>query len=467
MKCIFWNFRGFANPSTRLVLKRFCVSHNPDFVFISEPWMDIDQLPANFWSELGLRIFAVNSRNDLILNLWCVRASKWNPSVIQISDQFVSFSIMMDGHSIGFAAIYAACTYIKRRELWTGLSSLLSNTMLWCFIGDYNVVLGSHEYRGSGSPSRIACSEFQNWSDGNQLIHLPTRGAFYSWSNGRKGRACTEKRLDRSVCNQEWIKFWSSVSCCTLLKSKSDHFPLLLDMKREVKQFASSFKFMRIWSSHPNCKSIVQDVWNDTIIGSPMVVLSQKLKNLNNKLKEWNKSVFGHVNANVQAAMPQLEGVQQQIDTDGYSDLLMGQEKAAQVELEKALTFQEQYWQEKSRVQWHSYGDRNTQFFHKMTKLRNVTKQISQLKSGDLVLDNFKDIEQHEANYFENIFSRENEYSDNGLIEDDIPHSVFAADNVMLTNIPSLDEVKQAAFSMNSNGALGPDGFGAFLFQEY
>lgn len=117
--------------------------------------------------------------------------------------------------------MYASCSYLKRKALWNYLQSLLSShSMPWCFIGDYNVVLGSHEYRGSGSPSKIACSKFYNWTNSNQLIHLPTRGDFFTWSNRRKGRACTEKRLDRSICNEDWINFWSSVSCCTLVKKQ-------------------------------------------------------------------------------------------------------------------------------------------------------------------------------------------------------------------------------------------------------
>lgn len=62
MKCIFWNVRGFTNPSSRLVFKQFCLTNNPDFVFISEPWILVDNVPAKFWKSLNLKIFAVNDR---------------------------------------------------------------------------------------------------------------------------------------------------------------------------------------------------------------------------------------------------------------------------------------------------------------------------------------------------------------------------------------------------------------------
>lgn len=37
----------------------------------------------------------------------------------------------------------------------------------------------------------------------------------------------------------------------------------------------------------------------------------------------------------------------------------------------------------------------------------------------------------------------------------------------MLTNLPTIEEVKNVVFSMNGNGAPGPDGFGGYFFQEF
>lgn len=44
---------------------------------------------------------------------------------------------------------------------------------------------------------------------------------------------------------------------------------------------------------------------------------------------------------------------------------------------------------------------------------------------------------------------------------------VSMEDNLMLTNLPSLDEVKTVVFSMNASGSLGPDGFGGGFFKTY
>lgn len=77
----------------------------------------------------------------------------------------------------------------------------------------FNAVLGAHEHRGKGSPCRISCEDFNSWTNGNRLIHIPTRGSDFTWSNGRIGRFYTKRRLDRSICNEDWINCWSSVDC--------------------------------------------------------------------------------------------------------------------------------------------------------------------------------------------------------------------------------------------------------------
>lgn len=225
MKCIYWNARGLANHPTKLAHKKFYELHKPDFIFIAEPWMAKENFPESVWRKLNMKCFAVNDRSSMLPNLWCICSVNLDPSIMVLTDQFVAFSVMIENQKIYIAAIYASTSYLVRRKLWQDLNLIQHN--YWCFIGDFNVVLGAHEYRGKGLPLQIASNDFRLWTDCNALTHILTRGAFYSWSNGRRGREFTEKRLDRAVCNDEWLNFWTSVSCCTLTKSASDHFPIL------------------------------------------------------------------------------------------------------------------------------------------------------------------------------------------------------------------------------------------------
>ncbi|MCH81555.1 hypothetical protein A2U01_0002345, partial [Trifolium medium] len=147
---------------------------------------------------------------------------------------------------------------------------------------DFNVILGAHEHRGRFCPGRAPMNEFQSWTDAFNLIHLPTRGAEFTWNNGR-----------------------GAVS--TLIKQKSDHFPLLLEAQLTSMTFASHFKFMKMWTLHPDCKNIVEDCWKTVVLGCPMFILSKKLKILKDKLKTWNKECFGNVHSLVSSAELKLQ----------------------------------------------------------------------------------------------------------------------------------------------------------------
>lgn len=55
----------------------------------------------------------------------------------------------------------------------------------------------------------------------------------------------------------------------------------------------------------------------------------------------------------------------------------------------------------------------------------------------------------------------------NDLIAKTIPSVVRKDDNSMLTKLPTLEEVKTAVFSINGDGAPGPDGFGGCFYQKF
>jgi ABC-type nitrate/sulfonate/bicarbonate transport system ATPase subunit len=69
MKCMYWNLRGLANSPTRLALKRLILLHKPDIILISEPWINMDDLPRRWLHSLHLKAFAVNTRINLLPNL--------------------------------------------------------------------------------------------------------------------------------------------------------------------------------------------------------------------------------------------------------------------------------------------------------------------------------------------------------------------------------------------------------------
>jgi len=221
----------------------------------------------------------MTTRDSLNPNLWCICSLSINPTILSIIDQYVAFSITENNKTFGMVAVYASTCYIRRRTLWHDLSNLLNQQNLpFCLIGDYNTILEASEHRGRLAPARLPMIEFQAWSDQNALFHLPTRGANYTWENRRSGRFYTERRLDRAVSNHAWLNFCNTMTCSTLVRTKSDHYPLLLEFQINDCIFKSQFRFMKMWSLHEGCREVISSCWNNMVVGCPIYVLNKKLQ---------------------------------------------------------------------------------------------------------------------------------------------------------------------------------------------
>ncbi|XP_056850872.1 uncharacterized protein LOC130500150 [Raphanus sativus] len=133
------------------------------------------------------------------------------------------------------------------------------------------------------------------------------------------------------------------------------------------------------------------------------------------------------------------------------------------------LAFKEEhsYWEQKSRNQWHKFGDRNTKFHHGITKQRRAQNRIISIKDkhGKLV-EKETEVENVAVQYFRDLFSTSSPTElDNSLRF--VSEKVSLADNRLLLEKPSEQEIRKALFDINPDKAPGPDGMTSKLFQRF
>ncbi|XP_019447354.1 PREDICTED: uncharacterized protein LOC109350586 [Lupinus angustifolius] len=458
------SFTHVLSKSQKKKMRRKNSQEKVYFTRRDEPMITSNSVSQSFWKAMNLKLFTVNNKG----NIWGLCNFGLSPSVIDTSSQHITISITLDNKHLHTSVIYGHTNHIHRRQLWSYLHNLMTNYPgSWCTLGDYNVVLGAHECKGKRPPSRISCDEFKIFVGNNNLLHLPTTGAKFTWSNKRMGVALTERRLDRALCNEEWLGIWTQVSCCTLPRIASDHFPLLLSSSSIIFSQLTPFRFHKMWVSHSYCKRLVSATWSKSVIGCPMFVLAQNLRMLKLELKGWNKNVFCNIHLRVSQAKLKVEEIQRCMELIEPDQDLLDQDTLAQNELLHALRVEEEFWHEKSRLNWPINGDRNTSFFHKVAKIRHTTKAISMLNVGDRILENQEDIANHVLSYFTYLFVSQNNTTPNGLINDVITSLVNEHDNYMLTALPSSSEIKNVVFLMNGDGAPDPDGFGGNSYHAF
>lgn len=108
-----------------------------------------------------------------------------------------------------------------------------------------------------------------------------------------------------------------------------------------------------------------------------------------------------------------------------------------------------------------------TVYFHAITKSRRMMNKLSVIEDGEG--QEFHEEEQIAAtisNYFQNIFTSSNN-TDLQVVNEVLLPVISTHCNEDLIKLPSLQEIKEALFSISADKAPRPDGFLAAFYQAY
>lgn len=114
-------------------------------------------------------------------------------------------------------------------------------------------------------------------------------------------------------------------------------------------------------------------------------------------------------------------------------------------------------------------GDKNTKFFHNVTKIRRSKNWISKLQTKDnKISEDSEEIKEEIISFYSNLLNN-NEGShllDQKKLPAGIPKIITDDQNQMLNEKIKLEEVFQALNQLPSSKAPGPDGFPADFYKK-
>ena len=165
----------------------------------------------------------------------------------------------------------------------------------WCLGDDFNATLSQRERSSQGSLNG-AMRRFAQVVEELELLDLPLQGGVFSWSGGRNSQSWD--RLDRFLVTQSWLDLFRGVAQSRLPRPTSDHFPILLK-GGGLSQGPSLFRFENMWLKVDGFKDLLRDWWQGAgRRGRANFRLAAKLKVLKEKIKVWNRDVFGRLEVN-------------------------------------------------------------------------------------------------------------------------------------------------------------------------
>ncbi|KAK3221878.1 hypothetical protein Dsin_008903 [Dipteronia sinensis] len=130
--------------------------------------------------------------------------------------------------------------------------------------GDFNEILSEDEKLGGAQKPRGQLESFQDALDDCGLQDLGYTGPPFTWCNKRNGEEMVQERFDRCVGNFPWISLLRGASVKHFKFWRSDHRPIILDVRLEERGTGSDsqisarrFHFEECWADRDGCASII------------------------------------------------------------------------------------------------------------------------------------------------------------------------------------------------------------------
>ncbi|XP_021823964.1 uncharacterized protein LOC110765197 [Prunus avium] len=302
MDLVCWNVRGAACTSFRNNVVELIRTHHLDLLFICEPRIS-GKKALDMAKSLGFSSYEIVDPVGFSGGLWLLwNDNKINIQILGTTDQAITSCVSWHGQAPWIlTTIYAKPCASKRAMLWDYLNFVASCHQLpWILAGDFNEMLFMEDKLGGANPCRL--KGFNKWFTENDMIDLGYSGPKFTWTNNR-----VFERLDRAVCNLNWMQMFPDANVLHIPRTKSDHCPIKICLQsRQISSpIARPFRFEAMWMQHGNFKDFVTQKWGQ-IPGSAL----DKSYGLIPHLKQWNHNIFGHLKRKKTLILARLDGIQ-------------------------------------------------------------------------------------------------------------------------------------------------------------
>ncbi|EOY34749.1 Uncharacterized protein TCM_042329 [Theobroma cacao] len=316
----------------------------------------------------------------------------------------VKITVPWLSHPIFSSLVYAKCTRQERLELWNCLRSISWDMQgPWMVGGDFNSILSSAERLHGAHPHSGSMEDFATMLLDCGLLDAGYEGNNFTWTNNHMFQ-----RLDRVVYNHEWADCFNNTRIQHLNRDGSDHCPLLISCNNTVQRGPSNFRFLHAWTHHHDFIPFVERSWRVPMQATGMLVFWQKQQRLKRDLKWWNKQIFGDIFHNLKLA--EAEAAERELHFQQDPSILnRNLMHKAYAKLNRQLSIEESFWQQKSGVKWLVEGERNTKFFHMRMKKKRVRGHIFRIQDQEgNIIEEPSLIKYSAVDFFQNLLKAEN-----------------------------------------------------------
>lgn len=266
-----------------------------------------------------------------------------------------------------------------RHHMWELMWRLHgASTEPWLLIGDFNEAMWSYEHFLACQRPERQMAAFRDVLTNCGLMDIGFVGVPFTYGNGRDGNANVKVRLDRAVTNSDWRDMFSDATLHHLVSSRSDHCPLLLEIKESWERHKPRiFQYEIMWERLKSLALEIKEAWCTSANREDLGGIASALVRFQRALRAWSKKNFGAVTKELEELRVKLEAMQENSQAS-RSDIRKLIDR-----MDELLYREEMMWLQRSRIAWLREGDRNTRYFHRQAMWWARKNKITKLKNQD------------------------------------------------------------------------------------